>query len=95
MTPWPDPARALEQYQALRREALENASWGSRGHGLSLFLTQGMAAWLRALSLLAPRPLELPSADTPCGLPILPLGARSDMSRVLARMVLAVGWDGL
>lgn len=94
MRPWPNPKRALEQYQALRREALENASWGPRGHGLSLFLTQGMAAWLRALSWLSPRPVELPSVGTPCRLPALPSGARSDMSRVLAQMVLAVGWEG-
>lgn len=94
MTHWPDPECALDQYQALRRQALENASWGSRGHGLSLFLTQGMAAWLRALSPRAPRPAVLPSADAPSGRPALPIGARSDMTRVLAQMVIAVGWEG-
>lgn len=94
MTPLPDQERALAQYQALRREALENDSLGPRGHGLSLFLTQGMTAWLRALSWFSPRPVELPCAGAPCGLPSLPSGARSDMTRVLARMVLAVGWEG-
>ncbi len=95
MTPWPDSERAIEQYQALRREALENASWGPRGHGLSLFLTRGMAAWLRALSLPAPRPVVLPSADVPSEFPALPSGVRSDLTRVLAQMVMAVGWEGL
>ena len=91
MTPWPDPERAFEQYQALRREALENTS---RGHGLSLFMTQGMSAWLRALSWLSPRPVVLASAGVPSERPALPSGARSDMTRVLARMVMAVGWEG-
>ena len=101
--PWPAPDYALEQYEALRREALENAFGGRRGQGLSLFVTQGMSAWLRALSLLVPRPVMLApagepfraSAGVPSERPALPSGARSDMSRALARMVLAVGWEGL
>lgn len=94
MTSWPDSERALEQYQALRLEAVENVSWGARGHGLSLFLTQGMSAWLRALASLSPRPAETSSASIPCGLATVPIGARSDLTRVLARMVLAIGWEG-
>lgn len=93
-SPWPAPDYAREQYEALRREALENASSGPRGHGLSLFLTQGMSAWLRALSWLSPRPAVLASAGAPSERPALPSGARSDMTRVLAQMVLAVGWEG-
>ena len=93
--PWPAPGYALEQYEALRREALAVAPGGPRGHGLSLFLTQGMPAWLRALSWLSPRPVVLASAGVPSERPALPGGARSDMTRVLARMVLAVGWEGL
>ena len=95
MTPWPDLERSIEQYQALRRAAIENASRGPGGHGLSLFLTQGMAAWLKALSWLSPRPVELPCAGAPCERPALPSGARSDVTRVLAQMVMAVGWEGL
>ena len=93
--PWPVLDYALEQYEALRREALENDSGGRRGQGLSLFLTQGMSAWLRALSWLSSRPVMLASAGAPSQRPSLPGGARSDMTRVLARMVLAVGWEGL
>lgn len=95
MTPWPDPDRALEQYEALRREALGNASWGHRGHGLSLFLTQGMSAWLRALSWFSPRPVALACTGMSSERPALLSGARSDLTRVLARMVMAVGWEGL
>jgi len=44
----------LEQYEALRREALAPASAGAPGHGLALLLGRGMAVWLAALSCLAP-----------------------------------------
>ena len=49
-----DAQYVLEQYEALRREALEVAPFGPRGQGLALFLTRGMPAWLTALTALTP-----------------------------------------
>lgn len=43
----------LEQYEALRLQALEGNGTGTCGHGLALFLSRGMSAWTSALSALA------------------------------------------
>jgi len=82
-------AYVLEQYEALRREALAPACVGARGHGLALFLARGMTAWLAALRCLAPpgppqRALE-PVAPGPRPLPAV----RAELTRLLAGMVLA------
>ena len=37
-----------QEYENLRREALQASS--RRGHGLALFLSRGMMAWLEALT---------------------------------------------
>lgn len=77
-----------EQYEALRREALEVAPFGPRGQGLALFLTRGMPAWLTALTALTPSP---PRRDDASGDPrpqLLPT-IRADLTTVLAGMVLA------
>ncbi len=59
-----EPQYAVEQYEALRREALEVAPFGSRGHGLALLLARGLPAWLTALTALVPsrsrRPVDEP-----------------------------------
>ena len=80
----------VEQYEALRGEALEVAPFGPRGHGLALFLTRGLPAWLTALTALGPsRPAparaELPAERGPRLLPT----ARPELTTVLAGMVLA------
>ena len=81
---------AVAQYEAVRREALEVAPFGPRGHGLALVLTRGMPAWLAALTALAssrpaPRRDDWPSARRP---PVLP-AIRAELTAVLAGMVLA------
>jgi hypothetical protein len=86
-----DPREVLDQYEALRREAFETASFGPRGHGLALFLSRGLPAWLAALTALAPpggptRPLVEPRREGGPGL--LPT-ARAELTTVLAGMVLA------
>ena len=43
------------EYEDLRQEALRAGS--HRGHGLALFLSRGMTAWLEALTALRPRPV--------------------------------------
>jgi hypothetical protein len=74
-----------EQYEVLRKEALET---GRRGHGLALFLSRGMIAWMAALRTLAPRPMTV-SGEGTIHYPDLPSGVRSDLTVVLADMILA------
>lgn len=85
-----DAAYALDQYEALRREALEVAPWAPRGHGLGLFVARGLSAWLAALTAVAPsRPRRMledePVPTPPRGVP----AARAELTAVLAGMVLA------
>jgi hypothetical protein len=89
--PAADPGVALAAYEALRREALASAPDGPRGHGLALFLTRGLPAWLAALTALAPAaPAARADAAPPreAG-PTLQPPARAELTRVLAGMVLA------
>ena len=87
-----DTKRVLEQYEALRRNVIDAGSSFDGGPGLSLFLTRGMSAWLTALTALMPRPhrpamsSEPPQFDR---LPVLAPGFRSDLTVMLADMVLA------
>lgn len=85
-----DAQYVIDQYEALRREALEVAPFGPRGQGLVLLLTRGVPAWLTALATVVPpspargpddRPREHP--------PQLPTAARGELTTVLAGMVLA------
>lgn len=79
----------LEQYEALRLQALEGNGTGTCGHGLALFLSRGMSAWTSALSALA-RPPSLPRCKGPTvALAELPLKNRSDLTLLLAGMILA------
>ncbi len=75
----------------MRQEALDVNT--RRGHGLALFLSRGMMAWLEALAALRPR-APLPhralehSADLP---PVL----QPDLTTLLADMVLScIGKEG-
>jgi hypothetical protein len=78
----------VEQYEALRREALEVAPFGPRGQGLALFLARGMPAWLAALSALAPSPPRRDHAQAEPRPQVLPT-IRAELTTVLAGMVLA------
>ncbi len=86
------PVYFQQQYEALRQEALSCRAGLERGHGLALFLAQGMAAWMAALSTLLPPQVAScsqvsPSTSGRC--PELALGIRSDLRTILAGMVLA------
>lgn len=87
-----DPLYFQDQYEALRGEALDAHRSLERGHGLALFLARGMAAWLGALSALSPRTpsfsreLERSTCNPHPG---LPQAVRSNLTLVLAGMVLA------
>jgi hypothetical protein len=72
-----------QEYEQLRREALQVGS--RRGHGLALFLSHGMMAWLQALTALRSHPVlhcEQESVDLPSVL-------RPDLTTLLANMVLS------
>ena len=86
-----DPVYLLNQYEALRQEALGTDSLGRRGHGLALFISRGMAAWIDALSVLARQPRlvsETRQPSTAHWMASLPSALRSDLTTVLADMVL-------
>jgi hypothetical protein len=86
-----DPAYVLDQYEAMRREALGGDPFGCRGHGLALFLSRGMPAWLAALSMLDRRQGEQHAVEDlhQRRAPELPSEARSELTLVWASMVLA------
>ena len=85
-----DAAYVLDQYEALRREALEVAPFAPRGHGLALFITRGLPAWLTALTALAPsRPARAVDARRAEPASRLLPAARGELTTVLAGMVLA------
>jgi hypothetical protein len=72
------------EYENLRRDALQASS--RRGHGLALFLSRGMMAWLEALTALESRPL---SPNTPQESFDLMSVWRPDLTTLLANMVLS------
>ena len=81
---------ALDQYEALRGAALAPTAGGSRGHGLALFVTRGMAAWLTALTALVPRRVVPVIADAPRERQAVIMSTtRTELTTVLAGMVLA------
>lgn len=87
-----DSNPVLEQYEALRRDVLASGSSVDRGLGLSLFLTRGMSAWLAAVTALmprAPRPAMICEPLPFERLPVLAPNVRSDLTVMLADMVLA------
>jgi hypothetical protein len=57
-----DPAYVLDQYEAMRREALGGDPFGCRGHGLALFLSRGMPrpGWLPCRCLIGVKESSMP-----------------------------------
>lgn len=84
-----EPKYVVEQYEAVRREALDVAPFAPRGHGLALLLARGLPAWLTALTALVPsrpvRPIDEPRAER---LPRLLPSARVELTTILAGLVL-------
>jgi hypothetical protein len=85
------PAERLEQqidwkqeYECLRQEALHPGA--HRGHGLALFQSRGMMAWLQALTALKPRPVAQNVIEESVSTPSI---SRSDLTALLASMVLS------
>lgn len=83
-----DTNSLFDQYESLRKEAL--GSTGRRGHGLALFLSRGMKAWLGALTAVTPMASpQVLKESTSHNRPDLPSALRLDLTLVLADMVLA------
>jgi hypothetical protein len=72
-----------QEYENLRREALQDSQ---RGHGLALFLSHGMKAWLAALTALQPRETSKNSQHESVDLSVT---VRPDLTALLADMVLS------
>lgn len=90
-----EPQEVVEQYEAVRREALEVAPFGPRGHGLALLLARGLPAWLTALATLVPsRPRRSVDAAGAERSPRLLPAARVELTTVLAGLVLACAQPG-
>lgn len=88
-----NPVYFEHQYEVLRREALSSHRGLDRGHGLALFLSQGMVAWMMVLSTLRPPRVASSSSELKPAIsrrrPELTLGIRSDLRKIFAGMVLA------
>ena len=69
------------EYENLRRDALDRGA--RRGHGLALFVSRGMMAWLEALTALRLRPNAL--AESVDFAPVL----QPELTTLLANMVLS------
>lgn len=73
-----------QEYECLRQEALHPGA--RRGHGLALFLSRGMMAWLKALTALKPRPVAQNGIEKSAAQSSIP---HSDLRALLASMVLS------
>lgn len=79
------------EYEILRQEALDIGA--RRGHGLALFLSRGMIAWLGALTAVRPR-RPLPHDVLDYSADVLP-ALQPDLTTLLADMVLScMGKEG-
>jgi hypothetical protein len=71
-----------QEYENLRQEGLQASC--HRGHGLALFLSRGMMAWLEALTALSshlvPQTAPQESID-------LPAAQRPDLTTLLTNMI--------
>lgn len=84
MKSWDQAGDWEGEYEDLRRDALDRSS--RRGHGLALFVSRGMMAWLEALTALGPRPLRPTApAESVDFAPVL----QPDLTTLLANMVLS------
>lgn len=85
-----DPTYLCDQYESLRKEAFEVSPAARGGHGLALFLSRGMKAWLGALAAFTPMASpEVFKETVSHNKPYLPPAVRPDLTLVLADMVLA------
>lgn len=77
----------IAHYEDLRRYVLGEYGTLQSGSGLTLFLQQGMTAWLRACSQCAP-PVAAPAQKPAAALGIVPAGLQGEVVRIVAAMLL-------
>lgn len=89
-----DSKYVVDQYEQLRREAMEPGCGGVIAQGLALFLRRGMCAWIGALSSFTGRPApqcqSAPRWETD-----LPRALRCDLTSLIADMVMACHSQGM
>jgi hypothetical protein len=73
-----------QEYESLRQDGLHADS--RRGHGLALFLSRGMMAWLEALTALRSHPVGQSAPHESFDLPSV---LRPDLTTLLTNMVLS------
>ena len=73
-----------QEYENLRQDGLQAGS--HRGHGLALFLSRGMMAWLEALMALRSHLVPQSAPQESFDLPSVP---RPDLTTLLTNMVLS------
>jgi len=71
------------EYEEMRRQAFQTSPGG---HGLALFLSRGMMAWLEALRALTSRRIAPIISSESMDVPSV---VRSDLTTLLANMVLS------
>jgi hypothetical protein len=76
------------RYEQLRNDALSRSHGAGGGFGLTLFLRQGMTAWMRTSSY-AVIPLVRESAQPCSAVSPLPCDVRSQAAVILAGMILS------
>jgi hypothetical protein len=79
----------LDQYESMRKAATSGSPLSQTSYGLALFLSRGMAGWLFAMPQLVLPPPAAASAKDSDRLPDLPVAAQTDLTLLLADMVLA------
>ncbi len=67
---------------------------GGEGFGLALFLRRGMTAWMQAWSECA-RPVEPVTSSQPCVDETIPADMRSEITTLLAGMILCLQQEAL
>jgi hypothetical protein len=89
MSPSANAGYLREQYEILRREAMAADPFGPRGHGLALFMTRGLPAWLDAVQRLSSRADRPAEWSPPPQTDRLSWRAddRADLTRILASLV--------
>ncbi len=79
----------LDQYESMREAVTGGSCLSQARYGHALFLSRGMAGWLLAMPQLVSPPPAATSAEGSARLPDLPAAAQTDLTLLLADMVLA------
>jgi hypothetical protein len=82
--------QVVEQYEILRREAVEARPADAGGHGMALLLNRGMTAWIAALNALGHRAdfdSEFPTHRAPNVKTELPSAVQHSMTLLMAEMI--------